>query len=163
MPTSETRNSATAKARYFTNLTRLDLCYQWTRKPQSVKLLPTKLLMIWVSNFLLHSASIESLSLTNSADRFTELAAIEWHCVGSSRLSYGGFETSTSEFMPSKGFIAQWEFIFISTVNHIYLRLSPFRRHRVFTAPNDSRSFKWTMGLWTSTVCFCNIRFSLTL
>jgi hypothetical protein len=43
----------------------------------------------------------------NPADKFTHLATIEWHTIGSSRLTYGGFEGSMSEFIPSKGIFAQ--------------------------------------------------------
>ncbi|KZP12755.1 hypothetical protein FIBSPDRAFT_835949 [Athelia psychrophila] len=61
-------------------------------------------------------------------DHFDELAAIEWHTLGSSVLTYGGFKRPMKEFMPSKGIFAQ---------------------HRVFTAPGDGRSFRWTLGMWT--------------
>ena len=30
-------------------------------------------------------------------------------------------------------------------------------RHRVFTAPGDGRSFKWTLGMWTVTVNFSSL------
>ncbi|KZP12618.1 hypothetical protein FIBSPDRAFT_870138 [Athelia psychrophila] len=61
-------------------------------------------------------------------DLFADLAAIEWHRLGSSVLTYGGFKQSMKEFMPSKGIFAQ---------------------HRVFTPPRDDRSFRWTLGMWT--------------
>jgi len=61
-------------------------------------------------------------------DRFTDLAAIEWHTLGTSVLTYGGLVRSMKEFMPSEGI---------------------FALQRVFTAPEDGRSFRWTLGTWT--------------
>ncbi|KZP21156.1 hypothetical protein FIBSPDRAFT_1044321 [Athelia psychrophila] len=65
------------------------------------------------------------------SDHFDDLAAIEWHTLGSSVLTYGGLERPMKEFMPSKGIFAQ---------------------HRVFTAPGDGRSFRWTLGTCTSSL-----------
>jgi len=64
-------------------------------------------------------------------DEFTELAAIEWHISMSSRLKYHDIELPMKDFMPSEGVWGQ---------------------HRVFTALTDGRSFRWTLGIWTSTL-----------
>jgi len=64
-------------------------------------------------------------------DEFTELAAIEWHISMSSRLKYHEIELPMKDFMPSEGVWGQY---------------------RVFTALTDGRSFRWTLGIWTSTL-----------
>jgi len=64
-------------------------------------------------------------------NKFTHLATIEWNTIKSSRLAYGGFDVSMSDFMPSTGI---------------------FALRRVFAAPVEGRSFKWKLGVYKSTL-----------
>ncbi|KIM75706.1 hypothetical protein PILCRDRAFT_13354 [Piloderma croceum F 1598] len=67
-------------------------------------------------------------TLDDMADRFTNLATIAWRNIFTpSRLTYEGLRMPIA----SKGVFAQ---------------------HRVFTAPGDGRSFKWTLGVWRVTL-----------
>jgi len=67
----------------------------------------------------------------SSEDTTKHLATIEWHTIRSSRIIYGGFEVPMSDFIPSQG---------------------PFSHQRVFAVPVEGRSFKWTLGVWRSTL-----------
>ncbi|KZP03095.1 hypothetical protein FIBSPDRAFT_769478, partial [Athelia psychrophila] len=73
------------------------------------------------------SKVVPNNSPDDMSDRFTELAVIAWHTMGSSVLKYGDLEVRTKVFIPSTGIIP---------------------RCRVFTALGDGRSFKWKLGKW---------------
>jgi len=74
------------------------------------------------------SKVVPNESLDAMADHFKELAVIQWSAIASSILTHNGVTVSMKDFMPHEGTLM---------------------RHRVFTPPNDSRSFSWTTGVWT--------------
>jgi hypothetical protein len=71
----------------------------------------------------LSSYSLVTRFTWKPADKFTHLATIEWHTIGSSKLIYGGFDSSMGKFMPAKGISRQWGlvlgFLFIRSIADI--------------------------------------------
>jgi hypothetical protein len=88
---------------------------------------------------------------STSVDRFTELATIDWRVIKSSKLTYHGVEMPVA----TKGVFARWEHcpVFLCTTAGLIHDLVSTRQ-RIFTAPDDGRLFKWTLGVLRVTVSF---------
>lgn len=107
---SETPSSVTTTDRFSTPRKHLDLSYRPTARPLSTKSFQMIFPRTWVRVVHLWKIPEDPRQYADrviAVDRFTELAAIEWHAITSSVLTYGGFERPMKEFMPSKGILSQ--------------------------------------------------------